>query len=134
MELDLQSLFGLHVHSCTYCKRPRNASPQPTFGSYTRVPLVSQDRRHLFVTPCTRASMRRTLIGPSHHSIFLYRGHHNIHTEGLHKITNPHIGHTQNRGTNKNDTHNTTVSVQRSHNTTKHLHRVHITSQHLYRE
>jgi hypothetical protein len=40
MELDLQSLFGLHVHSCTHsCAH---------LGSYTRTLLVSQDRRHLF--------------------------------------------------------------------------------------
>ncbi len=30
MELDLQSLFGLHVYSCTYWLRPRN-SPPPAF-------------------------------------------------------------------------------------------------------
>jgi hypothetical protein len=28
MELDLQSFFGLHVHSCTHWLRPRN-SPLP---------------------------------------------------------------------------------------------------------
>jgi hypothetical protein len=50
MELYLQSLFGLHVHSCTHWLRPRH--PPPThLGSYTRALLVSQDRRHLFVTP-----------------------------------------------------------------------------------
>ncbi len=27
MELDLQSLFGLHVHSCTHWLRPRNSPP-----------------------------------------------------------------------------------------------------------
>jgi hypothetical protein len=36
MELDLQSLFGLHVHSCSYWLRPRNATtplpPYPAFG------------------------------------------------------------------------------------------------------
>ncbi len=37
MELDLQSLFGLHVHSCTHWLRPH---------SNTRA-VVSQDRRHL---------------------------------------------------------------------------------------
>ncbi len=31
MELDLQSLFGLHVHSCTHWLRPRNPPP-PAFG------------------------------------------------------------------------------------------------------
>jgi hypothetical protein len=28
MELDLQSLFGLHVHSCTHWLRPRNPPPR----------------------------------------------------------------------------------------------------------
>jgi hypothetical protein len=54
MELDLQSLFGLHVCSCTHWLRPRNPRPPPIplhFGSYTRALLVSQERRHLFVTP-----------------------------------------------------------------------------------
>jgi hypothetical protein len=27
MELDLQSIFGLHVHSCTHWLRPRNSRP-----------------------------------------------------------------------------------------------------------
>jgi hypothetical protein len=58
MELlvDLKSLFGLHVHSCTHGLRTRNPPPPPTIpphlGSYTRALLVSQDSRQLFVTPC----------------------------------------------------------------------------------
>ncbi len=32
MELDLQSLFGLHVHSCTHWLRPRNSPPPPAIG------------------------------------------------------------------------------------------------------
>ncbi len=54
MELDLQSLFGLHVHSCcTHWLRPRPQSPNPPqhSGLYKRAIQVSQDRRHLFVTP-----------------------------------------------------------------------------------
>jgi hypothetical protein len=35
MELDLQSLFVLHVHSCTHKLRPRNPTP-PHLDSYTR--------------------------------------------------------------------------------------------------
>ncbi len=50
MELDLQSLFGLRVHSCTHWLRP--STPPPALGLYTRALLVSQDRRHIFVTPC----------------------------------------------------------------------------------
>jgi hypothetical protein len=29
MEVDLQSLFGLHVHSCSHWLRPRTAAPPP---------------------------------------------------------------------------------------------------------
>ncbi len=32
MELDLQSLFGFHVYSCTHWLRPRNSPPPPAFG------------------------------------------------------------------------------------------------------
>ncbi len=53
MELVLHSLFGLHVYSCAHGLRPRNTPPPlpPHWGSNTRALLVSQDRRHLFVTP-----------------------------------------------------------------------------------
>ena len=59
MESDLQSLFGLHAHSCTHWLKPRNSSPPRAFalGSYTRVLLVSQNRRHLFVTPCVHRTI-----------------------------------------------------------------------------
>ncbi len=55
MELDLQSLFGLHVHSCTVLIGWN--PPPPQLGSYTRALLVSQDRRHLFVTPCVLSTV-----------------------------------------------------------------------------
>ncbi len=55
MDLDLQSLFGLHVHGCTHWRRPRKPPPPPPYlGSYTRALLVNQDRRHLLVTPGCR--------------------------------------------------------------------------------
>jgi hypothetical protein len=59
MELDLQSLFGIHVHSYTHCRWLRPHKPQlppAHLGSYTRALLVNQDRRHLFVTPRDRHS------------------------------------------------------------------------------
>ncbi len=52
MELDLQILFGLHVHSCTHWPRPRNPPLPPHLGSNTWALWVRQDRRHLFVIPC----------------------------------------------------------------------------------
>ncbi len=51
MELDRQSLFGLHVHSCTHWLRARHPPPPPPphLGPYTRALLVSHDRRQLYV-------------------------------------------------------------------------------------
>ncbi len=40
------------MHSCTHWLRPRNSPLPPHLGSYTRALLLSQNRRHLFVTPC----------------------------------------------------------------------------------
>jgi hypothetical protein len=63
MELDLQSLFGLHVHRRTHWLRPRNSPPPPLpphWGSYTRALLVSQDSRHLFVTPWLNISTQHS--------------------------------------------------------------------------
>jgi hypothetical protein len=48
IELDLQSLFGL---LCTYWLRSRNSLPPVQLDLSTRAQLVSQDGRHLFVTP-----------------------------------------------------------------------------------
>ncbi len=56
--------FGLHmhVHSCTHWLRPRNPSPpSPHWGSYTRVLLVSQDRRS---GTCFKLPRSRFLAGP----------------------------------------------------------------------
>ncbi len=55
MELDLQSLFGLYVTWCallySMAGTPEPPALPPHLGSYMRALLVSQDRRHLFVTP-----------------------------------------------------------------------------------
>ncbi len=56
MELDLQSFFGLHVHtaqlySLDETQQPAPLHPSLELGSFTRSLLVSQDKRHLFVTP-----------------------------------------------------------------------------------
>jgi hypothetical protein len=49
MELDLPRLFGLHVHSCTHLPPP--PIPPAFWAHITRALLVTQNRRHLFVTP-----------------------------------------------------------------------------------
>jgi hypothetical protein len=36
MEVDLQSLFGLNVHTCTHWLRPRCSPPPPAFGLVLR--------------------------------------------------------------------------------------------------
>jgi hypothetical protein len=64
MELDLQSLFGLHEHRCTHWLRPWAKTlqtppplypPLPAFGLIFEGLLAIYDRRHLFVTPCVDA-------------------------------------------------------------------------------
>ncbi len=42
MELDVQSLFGHHVHSCTHWLRHATHPPPPHLGSNTRALLVSK--------------------------------------------------------------------------------------------
>jgi hypothetical protein len=52
MELDLQSLFGLLCTAVLIGWDPATPPPfPPHLGSYQRALLVSQDRRHLLVTP-----------------------------------------------------------------------------------
>jgi hypothetical protein len=58
MKLDLQSLFGLHVLSCTVWLRPRNPPPPPPLPAFGLIyeGAISQwsakmHGRHLFVTP-----------------------------------------------------------------------------------
>ncbi len=48
MELDLQSLFGLHEHSCAHWLRPRNLPHPPAFG------LRSEGGGATYSRPCTR--------------------------------------------------------------------------------
>ncbi len=53
MKLCLQSLFGLHVHSCPPWLRPSKPLPLPRIWAHKRghyCLLVGQDRRHLSVT------------------------------------------------------------------------------------
>jgi hypothetical protein len=61
MELDLPSLFGLHVHCAqlySLAETPQ-LTPPPAFGFIYEGLLVSQDRRHLsFVTPWSKLSYR----------------------------------------------------------------------------
>ncbi len=53
IELDLQSLFGLlYPYAKQYSLTETPQSPPPHLGSITRALVVSQDRRHLFVTLC----------------------------------------------------------------------------------
>ncbi len=51
MELDLQSIFGLLCTAVLIGRDPATLPLLPHLGSYIRALLVSQDRRHLFVTP-----------------------------------------------------------------------------------
>jgi hypothetical protein len=55
MEVDLQSLFGLHVTLCAHLfslAETRQLPPPPRIWTrITRALLVSKDRRHLFFNP-----------------------------------------------------------------------------------
>ncbi len=51
MELDLQSLFGLHVHSCTHWLRPRNPHPPAPIWAHIRGRYWSAEIDDIFVTP-----------------------------------------------------------------------------------
>jgi hypothetical protein len=61
--VDHQSLIGLHAHSCTQpmkARTPRRSvSFSPINRSYTKTLLVSQNRRHLFVTPLGKGFEKR---------------------------------------------------------------------------
>ncbi len=52
MEVDLQSLFGLHITWCAQLYSLAETPHPPPPNSNRRALLVSKDRRHLFVTPC----------------------------------------------------------------------------------
>jgi hypothetical protein len=54
MELDLQSLFGLHVHSCTHLLRPRNNSiTVPVSSKANRIFLLFLSRWTVSLTEGT---------------------------------------------------------------------------------
>ncbi len=54
MELDLQSLFGLRVHSCTHWLRPCNPPHPPTFGLIYE-DAIGQPRKAISLcVPCDR--------------------------------------------------------------------------------
>jgi hypothetical protein len=61
------------VYSCTHCLRPRSSHLPPHLGSYTRALLVSQDRRHLFVTTWVKGTWRWECCV----SLSLLKGHGN---------------------------------------------------------
>jgi len=54
--VDLQNLFGLLCTAALIGWDPATPSLPPHLGLYTRALLVSQDRRHLFITPCLKPS------------------------------------------------------------------------------
>jgi hypothetical protein len=62
MVLDLQSLFGFLCTAALIGGDPATPPHPRILGSSTRALLVSQDRRHLFVTPCTLVSDRTACL------------------------------------------------------------------------
>ncbi len=60
------------VHSCTQWLRPRNSPLPRRLDSYSRALLVSQDGRHLFVTPCAQANFTSLFCSSGlHHLVWL---------------------------------------------------------------
>ncbi len=53
MDLDIQSLFGLLCTSVLIGREQATTPHPPHLGLYARALLVSQGRRHLFVTTCS---------------------------------------------------------------------------------
>jgi hypothetical protein len=51
MEVDLQSLFGLHAQLYSLAETPQLPPSPRIWTRITKALLVSKDRRHLFVTP-----------------------------------------------------------------------------------
>ncbi len=68
MEVDLQSLFGLHVYSLA--ETPQFLPSSRIWTRITRALLVSKDRRHLFVTPCCPRIKGQAII--SQHNTYIY--------------------------------------------------------------
>ncbi len=54
MDLDLQSLFGLHVHSCTHWLRPCNNPPSPRIWAQIRGRLGQPRKTISLCVPCDR--------------------------------------------------------------------------------
>jgi hypothetical protein len=47
----------VYLYSCTHWLGPATSPFPPQLGSYTLALLVSQDKRHLFVTPCFKRTL-----------------------------------------------------------------------------
>ena len=62
MELDLQRFLGSCVQLSSLAETSQPPSLPPDLGSYTRALLVSQDRRHLCVTPWVDIRENKTKI------------------------------------------------------------------------
>jgi hypothetical protein len=65
MEVDLQSLFGLHVTLCaqlfSLAETPLLPPSPRIWTRITRARLVSKDKRHIFVTPCCKGNKEQCL-------------------------------------------------------------------------
>ncbi len=73
MELDLQSLFEFHVHSCTHLLRPHIPPPPRIWAHIPRALLVSQDRRHLSVWPSGSTCISFCGMDPPHGPVIAWK-------------------------------------------------------------
>jgi hypothetical protein len=62
MELDLQSLFGLHVLIYTHWLRPRNPHPSPRIWAHIRGRYWSDKKDDIFFDPLATQHWDRQLL------------------------------------------------------------------------
>ncbi len=78
IELDFQSLFGLLCIQLYSLAEIPQLPPFPMhLGSYMMAILVSQERRHLFVTPCLQTTTDQIQTSQSVQMPFIYLSAHN---------------------------------------------------------
>jgi hypothetical protein len=70
MELDLQSLFGIHVHNCTLWQRPRRPAPPPPPDP---PPIWAHIRGRYWLAKIDDISLGPLWVKPYHRLAFFFR-------------------------------------------------------------
>ncbi len=89
IEVDLQSLFGLNVTWCAQLYSLAETTQLPRIWTrVTRALLVSKDRRHLFVTPCSKGTACSILSGKG--KSFFFKRKDNVDRHSVRPLLNNH--------------------------------------------